>query len=120
MFSYEILNEIFSSAEYLEFMKNEFYSVSLNNLPYEIWKYIPDTENRYMISNYGRIKSVRWFNNNTNKWISKNMILSRIVKSINPFICLTVNNKSSEHKIEKFVGDLFVRIPDYLIDYNYT
>ena len=32
--------------------------LSLENLPNEVWRAVPNYEDRYMVSNYGRVKSL--------------------------------------------------------------
>lgn len=42
--------------------------LSLEDLPEEIWKYIPETCKYYMISNYSRIKSLKSKSTRGYKW----------------------------------------------------
>ena len=114
------LHEILCSPEYAEYMKNEFYSLDIKNLPYEIWEPIPDTNDKYMVSNYGRIKSTYKYNASAQRYIFRDLIINRKVLPINTFIPITINKQTFIKRIDSLVCDTFIPIPYYLSNYGYT
>ena len=72
----------------------------------EIWKDIPNYENVYQVSNLGRIKSLRYWNNGN--YIYKERILKpRLSKNGYLRITLRKNNNSKDFYIHRLVGNVF-------------
>lgn len=97
----------------MEIYKN----LSLEDLPNEEWRFIPHTDELYMISNMGRVKSVdsvRYYKRH------KRTCKSRIRKQFpnwQGYLACFVSNRNGEKigiRIHKVVCDVFIPNPDNL------
>ena len=78
---------------------------NLRKLDDEIWMFIPETEDKYQVSNYGRIKSF-CYNGSKGRIVKCGNIKG--YKSIN----IKVNGKRKTLLIHKLVATLFIPQPD--------
>lgn len=76
--------------------------LNLEDLPEEIWKYIPETCEYYMISNYSRIKSLK--RNTAHERILK----TRIGRDGYYYVNLCVNNVRLTKKPHRVLADVFI------------
>lgn len=74
----------------------------------EIWKNIPNYEDKYQVSNLGRVKSLqRW---SGTKFYDREYILNNYVNKKNGYVYvyLTKNNKSKNVRLHKLVAENFI------------
>lgn len=69
----------------------------------EVWKFVPNTNRRYKISNLGNLKTLNW--KNTKK--EKNMLLSKDNKGYLR-TGIIINNKLKTVKIHRLVAQVFI------------
>lgn len=97
----------------------------------EIWRDIPDYEGLYMVSNYGRVKSLpRYVRTVSNKGVeSVRLLRERIMKGtdIKRHITVKIMNESEEKRVSvaRLVLQVFGDEPDYKyrighVDGDYT
>ena len=89
----------------MESILNNISKPNLRKLDDESWKYIPNSDNKYQVSNYGRIKSFCYDNTD-----------GRIVKCGNikgyKSINIKVDGKKKTFLIHKLVAELFIPKPN--------
>lgn len=83
--------------------------LSLENMPNEIWKDIKDYENKYQISNYGRVKSL--FNKSWDKKTKRERILTIKTTGNYPHIRLFKNNVGKNFLVHRLVAETFIPNP---------
>lgn len=74
----------------------------------EIWKNIPNYEDKYQVSNLGRVKSLqRW---SGTKFYNREYILNNYVNKKNGYVYvyLTKNNKNKNVRLHKLVAENFI------------
>lgn len=92
-------------------------SRDINDLDGEIWEYISEFDDRYLISNFGRVKDEKYysgssFGNNREK-IGKPRILKWVIIQGKPHVRLVYrNNKPSNRLINMLVAKYFVNNPE--------
>lgn len=97
--------------KYLSYYRNKI----TEDLFAELWKKIPEYEEEYMVSNYGRIKSLK---NNRGK--VRDRILSQFEdKDGYLMVNICKNAIHFQKRIHSFVGDLFIGNPENKPIYNH-
>lgn len=97
-------------------METEIYeNLSLENLPNEEWRFIPDCDNLYMVSNMGRIKalaSIRKFGNTKRK--HRERIIKQFPNWQGYLSCRISNLKGEKIRISSHqcVADVFIPNPN--------
>ena len=83
----------------------------LKDLPNEEWKNVVGYENLYMVSNYGRIKSLDRFVDHNHHYLERIIKLS---KNKNGYLIFTMckNGKRKQQFVHQLVGNYFVDNPD--------
>ncbi len=92
--------------------------LSLEDLPNERWKNIKDFENCYMISDYGRVKSLERFVDKKHHYFEKILRQYRD-KDGYLMVRLSKNNKVKQCRVHQLVGDTFVDNPENKPIYNH-
>lgn len=84
--------------------------LNLKNLPNEIWKDIEGYENKYQVSNYGRIKSFNGWNGHHYTNREKILKISITVKNNYKRCVVTLNNKKKRknYKVHRLVAKAFI------------
>lgn len=81
--------------------------MNVKDFPHEEWKVIKGFENLYMISSFGRVKSLK------RKGVTKERILrARIEKKGYIHYSLKKDNKEHEKKAHRLVAEAFLNNPD--------
>lgn len=106
----------YGKARYEEFKKAYdalmlYYPFTLENLPGEIWKDIPDYENIYQESNYGRTKSF---------YHGQEKILKPLLSGGGYlYLFLYKDGKPTPHYVHILVGKIFVSNPENKPEVNH-
>lgn len=80
------------------------------NLDNEIWKPIPNFEDRYMVSNKGRVKSIITNHGKPTEALKKPYIRSATCPYL--YVQLNANNKSATFAVHRLVALVFVDKPE--------
>ena len=78
----------------------------------EIWKDIKDYEGLYMVSNWGRVKSMNYNHSGKEK-----ILKTGTYKSGYLYVVLYKNNKQKHFSIHRLVAEAFIEIPEELKQY---
>lgn len=79
----------------------------------EIWKNIKDYNDKYLISNTGKVKSLNY--NNT----KKDKLLKISICNGYPSVCLWKNNKGKRFRVNRLVAESFIPNPLNLPEVNH-
>lgn len=86
----------------------------------EIWKDIPNYEGLYQASNFGRIKSIQYFNHTNNKIYPRDKILKPILNEKGYCrVDLSKSGKSKRHRVHRLVAKTFLPNPYNLLEVNH-
>ena len=83
----------------------------VQDLENEIWKAIPETNNSYFISNFGRVKSKKW-----GKEILLKIGLSQKGYSQ---VCINYLNKRKNRRVHRLVAQAFIPNPSGYVEINH-
>ena len=89
-----------------------YYPFTLENLPGEIWKDIPDYDGDYQESNFGRTK--RFYKNGKEKILKPLLIYNGYLR-----VCLTKGNKKKYLFVHRLVGEIFIPNPENKLEVNH-
>lgn len=82
----------------------------------EIWKNIKGFESKYMISSYGRVKSIERFfviqRSGGKKHLPEKILSSQLHYKGYDTIKLSKNNKSKRYKVHRLVAESFIQNPE--------
>lgn len=91
-----------------------FYKDEIKDLPNEVWVYVKGYRNKYMISNFGRLKNMNFRNINLKKIITPyNNKFGYLV------VCLTLDSKETLHSIHSLVLNSFTQKPHCDLNINH-
>lgn len=86
----------------------------------EIWKDIPNYEGLYQASNFGRIKSIQYFNHANNKIYPREKILKPILNEKGYCrVDLSKSGESKRHRVHRLVAKTFLPNPYNLLEVNH-
>ena len=80
----------------------------------EVWKVIPNTDGKYLISNYGRCKSLNYNHTGCEKLLTPSPITGGYFR-----YAITVNGKHMSKKIHRLVAEAFIPNPLNLPQVNH-
>lgn len=79
----------------------------------EEWKDIKGYEEKYQISNLGRVKSLNYNNTKKSKLLHQSLINNYYS------VCLWKQGKGKQHRIHRLVAEAFIENPDNLSEVNH-
>lgn len=86
----------------------------------EIWKDVKEYEGLYQVSNYGRVKSISYFNHANKKSYPRNKILKPLKNEKGYLrIDLAKNGKSKKVRIHRLVAQTFISNPNNYQEVNH-
>ena len=88
--------------------------MSLENIENEKWKDVPYYEGYYMVSNYGRVKSVERVLFNVRRRVYHSQILKQTIKLGYMSVTLNKEKKFKSFSVHRLVGMAFIPNPDNL------
>ena len=96
-------------------------NTQLEDLPGEIWKDIEGYEDKYQISNKGRVKSLKFWHDKSQQWIYRSKILKPSISKLGYCrVTLYQLNEQQRISIHRLVAKAFIPIPLDLLKEGYT
>ena len=93
--------------------KSSTYNLIKGEIKMEIWKEIKGYEDKYLISNTGKVKSLSY--NNT----KKSKLLKPSIHNGYYSVCLWQNSKGKQHRVNRLVAEAFIPNPLNLPEVNH-